>query len=60
MKTIVEQVASGGTREATAEYAQGLRDTPELCGSGFMCYYRDAVPTGRGPRSPAGCSPSGP
>nr|MBK7066999.1 U32 family peptidase [Deltaproteobacteria bacterium] len=60
VKTIVEQVAGGGTREAAAEYAQGLRDTPELCGSGFMCYYRDAVPTGRGPRSPAGCSPSGP
>ena len=44
MKTIVEQVAGGGTREAAAEYAQALRDTPELCGSGFMCYYRDAVP----------------
>jgi collagenase-like PrtC family protease len=30
---------------AVAEFAQGLRGRPDLCASGFMCYYRDARAT---------------
>lgn len=41
LRTIVEQVDQGASRAEVQEYAKELRDTPALCGSGYMCYYRD-------------------
>ncbi len=42
VNTIVDQVARGATRDEAAAYAKDVRGTPELCESGYMCYYRDA------------------
>ena len=56
----VEMVSQALARSAAGEhalagFAQGLRGKPELCQSGFMCYYRDfAQPPGTGAqRTPA-------
>lgn len=42
LRTVVELVDQGASRDEVRDYARELRDTPELCGSGYMCYYRDA------------------
>lgn len=42
-RAVLECNAGGGEREAVA-FARGLRGKPELCQSGFMCYYREVSP----------------
>lgn len=37
--------AAGGDEVRTMAFAQGLRKRPDLCGSGYMCYYREVLHT---------------
>lgn len=40
VKAVLDKVATGAAPEDITGYAQALRATPNLCGSGYMCYYR--------------------
>ncbi len=40
VKAVIEKVRSGAQLDDAAAFSRALRDTPELCGSGYMCYYR--------------------
>ena len=40
VNAVVEKVRTGARPEDTAAFARALRDTADLCGSGYMCYYR--------------------
>lgn len=40
VKAVVEQVRAGASEHEAAAFSRRLRDTPALCGSGYMCYYR--------------------
>jgi putative protease len=39
-KAVLDNVRSGASEAAVAARAKGLRNTPELCDSTYMCYYR--------------------
>ncbi len=41
VKTVVEQVEQGASKEQAGDFARELRETPDLCDSNYMCYYRD-------------------
>jgi putative protease len=41
VKALMDEVRAGGSREAIASAARALRNTPEHCDKGYMCYYRD-------------------
>lgn len=43
-RAVLGRHAGGEERDVTA-YARGLRGNPELCQSGFMCYYREVSPS---------------
>lgn len=40
VKAVVEKVRGGAREEEAAALSRALRDTPGLCDSGYMCYYR--------------------
>ena len=40
VKTVLEEAAAGARPEAVAALARALRNTPEYCDSGYMCYFR--------------------
>ncbi len=42
VRTIVDMVLEGMSEEDVNYEARKLRDTPEFCDSGYLCYYRDA------------------
>ncbi len=42
-RAVLDRCASGSERETVA-LARSLRGRPELCASGFMCYYREVGP----------------
>ena len=42
VKAVVDKLGEGATGQEAAAFARDVRDTPELCGSGYMCYYREA------------------
>lgn len=42
VKKVLDRVRQGASREEAARIAQKLKGTPELCTSGYACYYRDA------------------
>ena len=44
VNSVVAQLAGGASDATAAAYARDLRNTPELCGPGYMCYYRDGDP----------------
>ena len=44
VRRIVDLVLSGAGEEEAREESRRLRATPEFCDSGYMCYYRDALP----------------
>lgn len=39
---VANEVAEGGSREEVALFSRDLRGTPELCDTGYMCYFREA------------------
>jgi collagenase-like PrtC family protease len=47
--TVVEAVRAGASRAEVAALATGLRATPQLCSSGYMCYYREGCQSGAVP-----------
>jgi hypothetical protein len=42
VNSVVQAVSEGRTIEDARGFARGLRETPDLCDSGYMCYYREA------------------
>jgi putative protease len=40
VKAVMDEVRKGAPAEVVAETARRLRDTPEYCGKGYMCYFR--------------------
>ena len=42
VKAIMEEVRTGKSAEEVARSARALRDTPEHCGKGYMCYFRES------------------
>jgi len=40
VRAIVDQVRAGATREAVIDRSVRMRETPEHCRSGYMCYYK--------------------
>jgi collagenase-like PrtC family protease len=44
VRRVLDRHDASGNATALRGYAQGLRDKPELCTTGYMCYYRDALP----------------
>ena len=40
VKNVVKQVVSG-SEKSVMQFARQMRSTPELCDSGYMCYYRN-------------------
>lgn len=40
VKAVVDRVRAGMNPEKVRELAARIRETPELCSSGYMCYYR--------------------
>jgi hypothetical protein len=47
VKAIVDQLEAGDSTAECQENAIAMRATPELCATGYMCYYRDACPDAR-------------
>ena len=43
VRKILDRILSGASEEDVQAEARELRKTPELCGTGYMCYYRDAL-----------------
>lgn len=43
VRTVLDRVEQGGTSEEARLLARELRDTPEHCDAGFMCYYRSGA-----------------
>ncbi|HSM73578.1 MAG TPA: U32 family peptidase [Desulfobacterales bacterium] len=41
VKAVLDEVQSGADPEAVAALARSLRNTPEYCDSGYMCYFRE-------------------
>ncbi|OGF97763.1 MAG: hypothetical protein A2Z06_02175, partial [Candidatus Glassbacteria bacterium RBG_16_58_8] len=46
VRRVLDMVLSGATEDEAQGEARRLRDTPDLCDSGYMCYYRDALAGG--------------
>ena len=43
VRAVLDRVEAGASREEAACAALTLRNTPEFCGAGYMCYYREAA-----------------
>ena len=41
VKAVMDEVAKGAAREDIARFARSLRNTPQYCDKGYMCYFRD-------------------
>jgi collagenase-like PrtC family protease len=48
VRRVLDRYDASGNATALRGYAQGLRDKPGLCTTGYMCYYRDALPAALG------------
>jgi collagenase-like PrtC family protease len=55
VRTVLDWVERGDPPDAIAARARALKDTPLLCGSTYLCYFRDDL--GRGPRGRARSRP---
>ena len=40
-KAVLDKANEGADRESIRQFARSLRNTPELCDRGYMCYFRD-------------------
>lgn len=43
LKAVLERIEAGAEDLEIAAFAQGLRGKPELCDSGYMCYYPEVL-----------------
>lgn len=43
VKQVLDRVAVGSPRSQVAEFARGLRPSPEHCKTGYMCYYPEVI-----------------
>jgi putative protease len=43
VRSVLDRDAEAKRQEEVAAFAQGLRKKPELCASGYMCYYREVL-----------------
>jgi len=41
VRSVLDRVEGGATREETAREAVAIRNTPAFCDAGYMCYYRE-------------------
>ena len=41
VKAVMDEARAGHTHDEIASTARSLRNTPEYCDKGYMCYYRD-------------------
>lgn len=41
VRLVLDLVEGGASREEAAREAVAIRDTPEFCNAGYMCYYRE-------------------
>jgi putative protease len=44
VRAVLDLVEGGASREEAAREAVSIRDTPEFCNSGYMCYHREPAP----------------
>jgi len=40
VKTVVDHARSGATPEELVARVRRIRNTPQMCDAGYMCYYR--------------------
>ena len=50
---VLKRSEAASRREEVFDFAQGLRKKPELCQSGYMCYYREVIAPRRTPAANA-------
>ena len=43
VRAVIDKLGAGAPPEEAAAFAKALRDTPDLCDSSYMCYYRDVA-----------------
>ncbi|MCX7171808.1 MAG: U32 family peptidase [Proteobacteria bacterium] len=43
VKQVLDRVTAGSPRSEVAEFARGLRPSPEHCKTGYMCYYPEVI-----------------
>jgi len=43
VRSVRDQVAAGDTARSVYDYASSVRERPELCQSGYMCYYPEVL-----------------
>ena len=43
MKAVIDKMAAGVDEEELQAFAKGMRNKPELCRSGYMCYFPDIL-----------------
>jgi len=43
VRAVLELVSGGASREEAAREAVAIRNTPEFCNAGYMCYYREGA-----------------
>ncbi|CAA7612304.1 U32 family peptidase [Magnetospirillum sp. SS-4] len=43
VRATLDRLEATGRADAVAAFAQGLRRRPDLCASGYMCYYREVL-----------------
>lgn len=41
VKAVMDKIEQGASHEEMIEYSRSLRNTPEYCDKGYMCYFRD-------------------
>jgi putative protease len=41
VRAVLDLVSGGASREEAAREAVAIRNTPEFCDAGYMCYYRE-------------------
>ncbi len=42
VKAVADEAGKGGSAQEIAEFARSLRNTPEYCQKGYMCYFRES------------------
>jgi hypothetical protein len=43
VRAVVDRVQAGGSADGIRAASREIRETPEHCDAGFMCYFRDGA-----------------